>query len=229
MPRKPITFMDTIYPTQGSFKKYVENLIYNEIDICDDIKNKYPSQYNILIKVLERHPDYDEKSKNMCNIKIVQDKLNKKAYKILIVKKEGEIDISWHCAITGEHKSLKHELMSAMRNSIVPQVLDFKKKTLQLCVLCGGGNVMHVDHNDEMNSAFDEISGNFIKIMKNENIEIPTKFGDTNDETHRRCFLLDDNYFELRWIDYHKEHANLRMLCDKCNTNRPKTKNKCLI
>lgn len=229
MPRKPITFMDTIYPTQASFKKYVENLIYNEIDICDDIKNKYPSQYNILIKVLERHPDYDEKSKNMCNIKIVQDKLNKKGYKILIVKKEGEIDISWHCAITGEHKSLKHELMSAMRNSIVSQVLDFKNKTLQLCVLCEGGNDMHVDHNDEINSAFDELAGKFIKIMKNENIEIPTKFGDTNDETHRRCFLLDDNYFELRWIEYHKEHANLRMLCDKCNINRPKTKNKCLL
>ena len=229
MPRKPITFMDTTYPTQGAFEKYVKNLIYNEIGICYDIKNKSHSQYKILIELLERHPDYDEKSKNMCNLKIVRDTLNKSAYKILIVKKEGEIDISWHCAITSKHKPFKHELMSAMRSSIDYQICAFKKKTLQRCALCGDDNVMHVHHNDEVNSAFDELAGNFINIMKNENIEIPNEFGDTNDNTHRRCFLQLDNYFETRWIEYHKQCASLRMLCKKCNISRPKTKNKCKL
>lgn len=226
MPRKPITFMDTTYPTQGAFEKYVKNLIYNEIGICYDIKNKSHSQYKILIELLERHPDYDEKSKNMCNLKIVRDTLNKSAYKILIVKNEGEIDISWHCAITSKHKPFKHELMSAMRSSIDYQICAFKKKTLQRCALCGDDNDMHVDHNDEVNSAFDELAGNFIDIMKNENIEIPNEFGDTNDNTHRRCFLQLDNYFETRWVEYHKQYAILRMLCEKCNLSRPKTKNK---
>ena len=94
MPRKSITFMDTTYPTQSAFEKYVKNLIYNEIGICYDIKNTSPLQYDILIELLKRHPDYDEKCKNMCNLKIVGDTLNKAAYKILIVKNEGEIDIS---------------------------------------------------------------------------------------------------------------------------------------
>ncbi len=129
MPRKPITFLGKTYKSQSEFKNYVKKIIYEEVGSCKDVKNKHPSKYRILIKILERHPDFTSKTENMCNLKIFTDKLNKKALRINIIKKNGdEIDISWRCAITGKPKSSKTELISAMRSSVDDQIYQFKKK-----------------------------------------------------------------------------------------------------
>ena len=229
MPRKPVTFLNTEFKTQGEFGKYVEKIIYEDIGICNDIKNTYPDKYYILIKILERHPNFNSKTENMCNIKIVCDKLNKKALKILIINNDGRyVDISWRCAITAKHKSKKHDLMSAMRSSIDPQILQFRREhNNDCCQLCGNIERLDVDHNDEKNSAFDEIVLNFIK--KNNDMKIPDKFGELNDDTHRRRFLEEDTLFKDKWIKYHKDHSSLRMLCHNCNICRSKTKNKFVL
>jgi len=65
---------------------------------------------------------------------------------------------------------------------------------------------------------------NFIK--NNSNIKIPNEFKDKEDNTCRNAFLKKDSNFENMWIDYHHKHASLRILCEKCNLSRPKTKNK---
>ncbi len=195
-----------------------------DIGICDDVKNIKPEKFNILIKILERHPEFEYKTKDMNNIKIENDKLNKKALKILIIKNNGSlVDISWRCAITGKKKSNKSELMSAMRSSIEKQIQYFKKiNKNKSCELCGNINNLHVDHNDTINSAFDELVFNFVE--KNNNIKKPENFGELNDETHRRCFLEKDKIFKDKWIKYHLENAKLRFLCEKCNLTRKKTK-----
>ena len=190
MPRKSITFLDKTYKTQSEFEAFVKNLIYNDIGICNDIKNIYPSHYITLIEILKRHPDFIKKTQNMYNIKIIGDKLNINAFKIIIINTdESEIDISWKCAITGKPKGNKHELMSAMRSSVDEQIFQFRKDNEEKCVLCPNTDKLHVDHIIH----FDEIVLNFIDIMKSKNIKIPDTFGDTNDETHRRCFLEIDN------------------------------------
>jgi len=223
MPRKPIIFLDKTYKTQGEFESFVKNLIYNNIGICDDIKNMHPSHYITLIEVLKRHPDYISKIQNMCKIKIIRDTLNINALKIIIIKTdESEIDISWKIAITGKPKGNKHELMSAMRSSVDEQIFQFRKDNAEKCVLCPNTDKLHVDHIIH----FDEIALNFINIMEDKNINIPNTFGDTNDDTHRRCFLETDNTFKNEWIDYHYKHATLRMLCQTCNLTRTKTKHK---
>ena len=229
MPRKPVTFLNTEFKTQGDFEKYVKKIIYEDIGICNDIKNTYPDKYYILIKILERHPDYNSKAENMCNIKIMYDTLNKKALKTLIVKNDGnDVDISWRCAISAKRKSKKHELMSAMRSSIDPQIKQFRREhNNDNCQICGNIERLDVDHNDEKNSAFDEIVLNFIK--KNNDMKIPDKFGELNDDTHRRSFLEEDTLFKDKWLKYHKKHASLRMLCHNCNIRRTKTKNKFVL
>ena len=229
MTPKPVTFLNTEYKTQGEFEKYVKKIIYEDIGICNDIKNTYPAKYYILIKILERHPEFNSKTENMCNIKIVCDTLNKKALKILIIKNDGrEVDISWRCAITGKHKSKKYDLMSAMRSSIDSQIHQFRTEhNNDCCQLCGNIERLDVDHNDAKNSAFDELVSNFIE--KNNDIEIPDKFGELNDDTHRRRFLEKDSVFKDKWLEYHNEHAILRMLCHTCNISRPKTKNKLVL
>jgi hypothetical protein len=218
MPKKEIIFLNNVYKTQGEFENFVKNFIYNEIGLCDDIKNKYPEKYKIIIELLKRHPDFNNKTQNMYNIKIVTDTLNKSAYKIMIINNDNtEIDISWRCAITGKHKNNKHELVSAMRSSIDDQILKFKKENKNICELCNNKNNLHVDHILH----FDELVFNFIKITKN---TIPYNFNDTNDNTHRRCFLNEDIEFKIEWIDYHKKNATLRILCQNCNLSRKKSK-----
>jgi 5-methylcytosine-specific restriction endonuclease McrA len=183
----------------------------------------YPEHYNTLVEILKRHPDFICKTQDMCNIKIVKDKLNINALKTIIIKKDGsEIDISWKVAITGKPKGDKQELMSAMRSSIDEQIVQFRKGSDKKCVLCTNTDNLHIDHIIH----FDEIVLNFINIMKSKNINIPDTFGDTNDDTHRRCFLETDKDFKNEWTDYHYENAQLRVLCQKCNLTRTKTNHK---
>jgi len=223
MPRKPIIFLEKTYKTQGEFEAFVKNFIYNEIGICDNIKDIYPSHYITLIEILKRHPDFNCKTQNMCNIKITRDILNINAVKIIIINTdESENDISWKCAITGTSKGNKHHLMSAMRSSVDEQILQFRKDNEGKCALCSKTGKLHVDHIIH----FDEIALNFINIMKDKNINIPITFGDTNDDTHRKYFLEIDNTYKNEWIEYHNKYATLRILCQTCNLTRTKTNNK---
>lgn len=227
MSRKPVTFLNIEYKTQREFEKYVKKIIYEDIGICNDIKNTYPEKYYILVKILERHPRFKFKTKNMSNIKIVHDKLNKKALKTLIINNGGkDIDISWKCAITGKHKSKKYDLTSALRSSIDTQIYQFRKEHINdYCQICGSTERLEVDHDDTKNSTFAELKLNFINyIKKNTDIEIPNKFGELNDDTHRRDFLKKDTAFKDKWLKYHKEHASLRILCRTCNIHRNKKK-----
>ena len=221
MPRKPVIFLGKTYKTQSEFELFVKNLIYNDIGICDNIKNTYPSHYNTLIEILKRHPDFTSKTQNMFNLKIVKDAWNTSGLKILITNDDmSETDISWKCAITGKHKSDKNELMSAMRSSVDEQIFEFRKTSSNKCVLCPNTDKLHVDHIIH----FDEIVFNFISIMKDKNIGIPNTFGETDDNTHRRCFLEIDDNFKNEWVKYHYENASLQMLCQTCNLTRTKTK-----
>ena len=226
MPRKPVIFLGRTYKTQSDFEVFVKKVIYNDIGVCYDIKNTYPSHYNTLIEILKRHPDFTSKTQNMFNLKIVKDALNTSGLKILIINNDmSETDISWKCAITGKHKSDKNELMSAMRSSIDDQILEFRKTRSNNCVLCPNTDKLHVDHIIH----FDEIAFNFISIMKYKNIGTPNTFGETTDNTHRRCFLEIDDNFKNEWIKYHYENATLQMLCQTCNLTKTKTKTKCKI
>jgi len=221
MPKNSIIFLEKTYKTQGEFEAFVKNIIYNVIGICNDIKNIYPSHYNILIEILKRHPDFFSKTQNMSNIKIIRDTLNINALKIIIINTDAsEIDISWKVAITGKSKGNKHELMSAMRSSIDEQIYKFRRDNEAKCVLCPNTDKLHVDHIIH----FDEIAVNFINIMERKNI--PNIFGDTNDTTHRRCFLEIDEIFKNEWVGYHYKNASLRMLCQNCNLTRSKTNHK---
>ena len=222
MPRKPVDFMGKTYKSQTDFEKYVKHLIYEVIGPCDDIKTKHSDKYEILIKLLERHPEFELKTENMTNLKIMRDALNRRAYKIMIVKNCEEVDISWKCAITAKGKPKKELLMSAMRVSVQDQIYEFKRNcTNRYCEICNSEELLQVDHNDQINSAFDELAYNFVNESK---MEIPETFDELNDNTHRCCFSEKDRAFKDKWAEYHRQNAKLRILCRICNISRPKTK-----
>jgi len=223
MPRKSIIFLDKTYKSQGEFEVFVRNLIYNEIGLCDDIKNKRPAHYNTLNEVLKRHPNYHAKTENMRNLKTYKDALNSNALKIMIVNTDdSENDISWRIAISGKAKENKSDLICAMRTSVLDQIKLFKKNNKKKCVLCFATDNLHVDHILH----FDELVFNFINLMNTKNIITPKVFDDMNDNTHRKCFFDTDNKFKNEWIDYHLKNATLRILCQTCNLTRCKSKQK---
>ena len=214
---KVVVLNDKKFISLKKFEEYVKNIIYDKIGLCSDIKLQ-SEYYDDLIEILKRHPEFEEKTKNMKTLKIERDSCNKKAFKIIIINDDNTTDdISWRCAISGKGASTKHELMSAMRNSIVEQILDFKKNNDNVCDMCESRDVVHIDHIIH----FDIIAENFINKMKLKSIKIPDKFDDDKN-THRRTFLANDNYFELKWKKYHQRKSKLRILCDKCNLSRSK-------
>ena len=221
MPKKPVIFLGNTYKTQGEFEAYIKDIIYNDVGICDNIKINHPSHYIKLIEILKRHPDFDNKTQDMCDLSIVRDALNVHALKIMIINEDAsETDISWRCAITGKPKTKKEELVSAMRSSVDEQIFQFRKDNEKQCVLClNTDKTLEVDHIIH----FDEIVFNFMKRIENKKISIPNSLGDTIDNTHRRCFLETDVIFKNEWIDYHRKNAQLRMLCKKCNATRHKS------
>ena len=116
----------------------------------------------------------------------------------------------------------------ASETNIEEDVRNSERYILVKGNLCSYDLVYHIIEHYKIDHIihFDEIALNFINIMENENINIPNTFGDTNDETHRRCFLEIDDNFKNEWIDYHYKNATLRILCQTCNLTRTKTKHK---
>lgn len=222
----PVYLLDKKFDSQKKFREFVNKLIYEEIGMCEDIKNIYPSKYKILIKVLERHPSFNKKSINMCNLKIIQNKFKTGLEVIIVNKDKTEVDISWNIAISGKSRSYKYDLMSAMRSSIDDQIYKLKKNKNKYCEKCGETTNLHIDHNDEVNSSFDELALNFINLIKDKKLKVPDEFKDKNDGTNRREFTEKNIYFKNKWKEYHQKNAKLRILCQTCNLSRPKSKNK---
>ncbi len=133
----------------------------------------------------------------MKDLKIIQDTLNKKALKIIIINNDNsEIDISLKTTISGKHKSTKFELYSALRTSIESQILHYKNNNIHIYKICKSCENLHIDHKNY----FEKIADDFLNEIKTHNIDkIPNNFGEINDNTHRRCFLIDDILFENKW------------------------------
>ena len=122
--------------TQKELKAYTKNIII-EIGLCESIKNKYPEYFNFFIELFERHPNYLEKVNGLKDIKIRNNKKFKKQLEVYIEKENGDItDISvLNKCIYGS--SGINNLNKAMRNSIEPQLKNFRKESNYICVLCG--------------------------------------------------------------------------------------------
>lgn len=213
-----VEFMDKIFNTKKSFEKYIRNIIYNEIGVCDDIKNIYPEKYEILLNLLKRHPNYSYKTRKMNNLKFIIDPLNKRGLKLIVVRNNDEESISWTTAIRGKNKSSKILFCESLRVAIEGQIKEFKKNKLKFCEICGCGGEIHVDHIKH----FSELVCNFLIQMKKEHQKIHKYFIKTKDGTDRVC--LKNKKFEKKWIDFHKKNATLRILCRNCNLKRKNSK-----
>jgi len=212
---KPVKFGNRSFPSQKEAKAYVSNLVNNEIGFCDSVRTFKPEYFEPLDDILKNHPNYEEKSSKMTDIKVVKNRNGHKETHLFNDDGE-ETDISWaDCAITGKEKTPEQLLTKSMRTSVDPQIIDYRNTATAICVFCAKTKNLHVDHE----KLFVEIKNDFLEIMKEQNENIPTKFRDY-ERWNLKCFLEENHEFEQKWKDYHLKEATLRILCQHCNLGR---------
>jgi hypothetical protein len=204
----------TLFRTQQGLKTYFREKI-NRIGQCNSVKTTYPVDFSDFCEVFQRHPDYPEKFIGFTDIQIKYSLVFGNQLVVYIKKDNGtleDVSVLNHC-ITSKSKN---NLKIAMRVAIQPQIDEYKLHCLQYCELCNSHDKLEVDHHSEK-APFAKL---YLDFMKHNTIPIPSSFDDT--KSHMKCFQITDVEFSKSWIEFHKEHAMLRILCKKCNASQPK-------
>jgi ribonuclease HI/viroplasmin and RNaseH domain-containing protein len=196
--------------TQRELKKKVKEVI-ERIGLCESIKTEYPEDYLFFLELFTRHPNWLEKTENMKDVKIRNNKIYLNQKEVLIEKENGDLeDISvLNKCISG--KETNNNLNIAMRNAIENQIQQFKKNNELKCEECGTNASLEVDH---VNILFIELYENFLK----DRTDIPNEFNNTI--SNSKCFKPENIKFEEEWKKYHETNAELRILCNKCNNKK---------
>ena len=204
--------------SQKKLKEYVRKKIYT-IGLCSSIKKSHPEEWDFFIYLFERHSNYPEKFDGLKDISIRYNPVFKNQLETIIIKDNGdEDDVSvLNKCITGKPKD---NLTIAMRNSILPQILEFRNNNSLICELCRSVKNIEVDHFEPQ---FIELKTAF---LNNWNGTPPIYF--KQNKCHSKIFINDDISFEKGWNEYHKKNARLRILCKKCNSSRKKIKKFCI-
>lgn len=205
------------FTSQKKLKQYVRDIVDNKIGKSNSIKNDAPQYFQLFLDLFKRHTEYPDKFNGLIDIKIQYNPKYINQLEVIIIKDNGdEDDVSvFNNCISGKSKD---NLTIAMRNSIIPQILKFKNNNSLICQKCRSNRDPEVDHYQPQ---FIDLKKDFIKICTE---PIPTEF-DQN-KSHSKIFNTNDATFEKLWVRYHKKNAQLRILCKKCNSSRPKSKNK---
>ena len=191
--------------------KYFKNILNK--GLTNSLKTERINDYNDLIELIKLHPEYSEKSKNMIDICIKNNKLNPKYYEFNIIKDNGLYeDISYRECIHNNRQKKDSKIKEAMRTAIVPQILDYRYNNIMICNFCNSCQDIHIDHIILFKDLYNE-------FINNEN-NIPDTF-DTNNY-NQYCFTENDKDFKNRWYNFHKNKALLRPLCKICNLKRHK-------
>ena len=101
-----------------------------------------------------------------------------------------------------------------MRYAIKEQILDYKDRCDELiCAICGSEDYIQIDHVILFKTLYNY-------FLSQNTLPIPTEFDNTY--FNSAMFKDDDDKFKKSWYEYHKQHAVLRCLCNKCNLTRSK-------
>ncbi len=200
------------FNSQKKLKEYVRKTI-DEIGECSSIKKYHSEQWDLFMYLFERHSDYPGKFDELIDVSIRYNPVFTNQLEVIIIKNNGEEDdvsVFKNC-ITGKPKD---NLTIAMRNSILPQILEFRNNNSLICELCKGIKNIEIDHFDPL---FVDLKTTFLNNYKD---TLPVDFKQNN--SHSKVFIDSDIHFENEWNKYHRKNARLRVLCKKCNLSREK-------
>ena len=216
-----VEFNNKTFTTKTAFTAYVKNEMYNSIGF-----GYYEAggiQYDFLYKLICRHPCF-EWLRGIGHIKAFQlepNFLNHSNIHMLLVLEDGfKHPISWNKCITSithtPEERAKVRLISAMRDAISPDTMEFKRNAILKCMFCDSVKNLHTDHSS---ISFKTISTEFLLESIASGGTIPTKF-DSDPITCINRFKTEDIEFAKSWVAYHKSKAVYQILCATCNIKK---------
>lgn len=202
------------FETIESLRTYVL-LCIQKIGLTDSLKRKDPEMFTFFVELFGRHPEKERKGVD--NLKDIQIRKFAKArvikqlsdYQFWIVKEDGTEDsISWNTCVKSEVNPLGKRLNWAMRHAVEDQISAFKVRHRgERCQLCGSSENPTVDHIIK----FRKLKDDFLAA----NPVHPTEFA--KNAIAQEVFREEDFEFACLWKNYHREKAELRVLCLTCN------------
>jgi hypothetical protein len=191
------------------------------IGITPSIRSHSPAEYEYFHELVKRHAAHEEKLKDLSDIAIRQDAINKKALAIDIVNTDGtRTEISWKNCVTGKSESQRSKFHSALRYAVEDQIAAFREQSkVETCELCTESLSLHEIHVDHI-LHFEILVDNF---MARQEFMMPTAY-EKEPMTYLTRFKEEDRDIARRFAEYHREHATLRLVCGPCNLKREKAR-----
>lgn len=201
------------FKTKTALYQYVNSHI-NQIGECESLKAINEEFFDFCINLFKKHPNYPEKVKNLVDIKITRNTLNKGCFQLNVVKEDGTIeDISYRQCI---YNQKTNHLNEAFRVAVITDIFEFKNTHEHICANKECKSKDNVKYDVDHVNYFEKLVHDFMKDRKN----YPSIFSET--KHNQRCFRPEDSNFEKEWILFHKENAILQILCHTCNLKRKK-------
>jgi hypothetical protein len=233
--KKPpkITFGKETFQTIDSFKKYVNSVIKENLDI--NIKQDHKI-YDFCLLVYQRHPDFDGTIPSEFhfvtqNTSSRSPSLSKELYRGETYRPHyrGE-DNRWHTfsitkCITGKDQSYTQKLLAAMRNEVNNDILEHRRSK-PYCIKCKCSDMskLDVDHTGE--KEFRDIAQMFIDLLEGTGPEPNIKLSTGPIEFYKEGvkLMFEDRNLAVIWKELHKDEALFQTLCKDCH--KAKTYNK---
>ena len=202
------------FKTKKACEDYVRDVLF-ELG-CVSVGDGHP-KWSFLNDLINNHPD--KAFKIGAGIDYFWIKKNEigKGYATMIKRTDGSVaDFSWRYCCEFKRRLVAEDITRAMRTAITNDINEFKtsfgyKFTCALCKRQGTNS--HEFHADHIHP-FCHIKTEF---LSNEPVH-PTRCADTLvGATH---FHADDTEFEQRWVRFHKNKAQLQILCARCNLSK---------
>lgn len=204
----------TIGDLEFSSKKEAEDYTRAVLDEIGRGVSIYPShpRFPFLNDLLNNHPDRARKEgSGIQSFGIQRNARDGRCHEMYIIRTDGTKEtFSWRGCAGKTSLTDEQKLKKAYRCSIDSQIEEYRKSQPNRCVVCTSADQLSVDHKDPT----------FYVLMKTfqaqTSLPVPTLFH-KQAKTNAEIFRTEDKDFEDTWMEYHKKHAVLQILCDACH------------
>lgn len=205
----PLTIHNVYFKNQKEAKEYVNQIL-------EKWKGKYILNEDLIFTkhLISRHPCFQELVKKKVDGVLVKRNKYQDLNFWLIYKDKTMTNLSHNKCITARDKTYNTKLALAMRTAIKDQIDEFRDSNFEgilECPLClSVTREVHVDH---MNPKFRHLKEMFLDGWQGSK---PVTF-EKHENLYCEIFTKDDSVFKREWEKFHKENAQLRIICPQCN------------
>lgn len=209
-PKFKFVYGELRFRTQKDVLAYFKDYLANNDTITSDL---YPS----FVEFVKHHPlGFNEETQTLMIEVNDNYKGNVKNLTILTNETGHKKHVSIATVLNGYN--MKIEINKILRQAIIPQIIDFKANNEKpdKCPMCGN-NLTNENVNVDHIKPFRELVNDYMRFN---NVE----YNDLTLERIDGVKTITNPGFIDGWITYHRRHATLRYLCNKCNNERENKK-----